>query len=204
MSDILDVKRKLAERDPCLIGGCNKRAINSRGWCSPHYQRWRRHGHPLAGRPSGADGSEIRRFLKQAIECRCEDCLIWPYTKSGNGYGQVYVGGKMKSVHRLVCEHRHGPAPSAKHHAAHNCGNRICCNPSHIRWATPSENNLDKILHGTDQRGERNGFAKLNNATVRECRRLVGRVPLRKLAKLYGVSDTAVYLAVAGKTWRDV
>lgn len=32
----------------CTIDGCQRLSI-ARGWCSPHYQRWLRHGDPLAG-----------------------------------------------------------------------------------------------------------------------------------------------------------
>lgn len=31
----------------CLIPDCSKLAINSRGWCGLHYQRWQKHGDPL-------------------------------------------------------------------------------------------------------------------------------------------------------------
>ncbi len=37
----------------CSIEGCEKRCYG-RGWCSAHYSRWKRNGHPLAGeRPKG-------------------------------------------------------------------------------------------------------------------------------------------------------
>jgi hypothetical protein len=39
----------------CSIEGCEK-AAKLRGWCSPHYQRWWRHGNPLGGRPSNIKG----------------------------------------------------------------------------------------------------------------------------------------------------
>jgi hypothetical protein len=32
----------------CSVEGCEK-AVNSRGWCSMHYYRWRKHGDPLSG-----------------------------------------------------------------------------------------------------------------------------------------------------------
>jgi len=33
----------------CSVGGCNN-PVNTRGYCSAHYGRWKRHGDPLAGR----------------------------------------------------------------------------------------------------------------------------------------------------------
>ncbi len=36
--------------DICSLEGCDRPVLNkARGWCSPHYQRWQRHGDPLAG-----------------------------------------------------------------------------------------------------------------------------------------------------------
>lgn len=39
------------ERGVCTMEGCDREA-SSRGWCLPHWKRWRRHGDPAAGRKS--------------------------------------------------------------------------------------------------------------------------------------------------------
>lgn len=34
----------------CVVEGCG-RPVKTRGWCEAHYERWRRHGDPLAAGP---------------------------------------------------------------------------------------------------------------------------------------------------------
>lgn len=41
-------RQREAATQACVVGSCDRKAIG-RGWCGPHYQRWRRHGDPLAG-----------------------------------------------------------------------------------------------------------------------------------------------------------
>jgi len=41
----------------CSIDGCNK-THKSRGYCRSHYERWQRHGNPLAGRPAPQPGGK--------------------------------------------------------------------------------------------------------------------------------------------------
>lgn len=49
----------------CSIDGCEKKHYG-RGWCSAHYQRWMRHGDPLAGTPS--------RGVRVPDVCKIEEC----------------------------------------------------------------------------------------------------------------------------------
>jgi hypothetical protein len=43
---------KSLRRPHCAIDGCHRRAMG-RGWCSGHYNRWRRHWDPAITRGSG-------------------------------------------------------------------------------------------------------------------------------------------------------
>ncbi|CAO0835154.1 HNH endonuclease OS=Streptomyces microflavus OX=1919 GN=Smic_80730 PE=4 SV=1 [Streptomyces microflavus] len=43
-----------------------------------------------------------------------------------------------------------------------------------LRWGSRSENEGDKVQHGTSNRGAGNGWAKLSDDDVREIRRLIG------------------------------
>ncbi len=131
----------------CAIEGCTN-SVAKRGWCQAHYHRWYRHGDPLAG---GTPKRELQRFLNEvALPYRGDECLVWPYSTNGVGYGQIRQGYKKLSVHRIICDAVNGPAPSEKHEVAHNCGNGHlgCCAPNHLRWATRIENRADIKIHG--------------------------------------------------------
>lgn len=132
----------------CAIEDCGN-PVKGRGWCKMHYARWRRHGDPLFTL-TAADG-EPERFLRETVLAHNgAGCLIWPYTRDGYGYGRIWWGGKMESVHRIVCERADGP-PCGRE-VAHECGNGHlgCVSPLHVRWKTHAENMADKARHGTN------------------------------------------------------
>lgn len=153
-----------------------------------------------------------------------------------HGYRYVYLtkDGRVSAcrVNRLICEAFHGPAPSKDHHAAHNDGIRANNSAANLRWATSSENMLDKRAHGTMPTGDRNGArlhperlarglrngkhtkpeatprgerhhsSRLTEEQVRQIR-VDGR-PRRQIAAAYNVSKCAIDGIKTGKTWRHV
>lgn len=188
---------------PCQIDGCGKRVF-ARGWCNAHYTRWRRHGDPLSGGTSNGDPA---RFLRDvAFVYPGDDCLRWPFSDNGGGYGTIRIRGNMRLVSRIVCERVHGAAPTQSHEAAHSCGkgHEGCCNPKHLRWATHADNLMDRIAHGTSNAGERHGLAKLSSQAVSEIRAAAPETPLSELAHRYGVSISCVDLVRRRVTWREV
>lgn len=123
-------------------------------------------------------------------------CLIWPFARKGGGY--VSIGKKQILVHRLVCEHRNGPAPTPEHHAAHSCGRGHdgCVNQWHLNWKTPTENQLERYEHsGLTPR------YKLTFELAQKIRALQGMASADIAAAQFGVSESNVRLVWAGKTW---
>lgn len=184
----------------CSISGCDN-PHEAYGMCAEHYGRWKRHGDPLAGRasPGGPD-----KFISEvAVPFSGGECLIWPFAKHTHGYGQVRRGKRPEYVHRIVCELAHGSPPTAEHHAAHTCGKGHlgCVNPNHIRWATRSENQMDRTGHGTSNRGEQSGLAKLTRLQVKEILALVGKMPQAEIGRRYGVSQTTISLIHRRRNW---
>lgn len=182
----------------CSVNKCGLKVM-SRRLCRKHYQRWWRHGSPLAGR---VENGEAHKFLEEiAILFSGEECLPWPFGKISTGYGCIRKDSRTQLVHRLVCEERHGLAPSDKHEAGHRCGNRICCNPNHLRWITGSENQMDRVAHGTHCRGSRAYNSKINEYSAREILELRGALSQSELAKKYGVSRSTISDLQSGRTW---
>jgi hypothetical protein len=193
----------------CQVEGCDGNAHWSgrghRGLCSRHYQRKRIHGSPLGG---GTARGEPRAYLEGTVlPFTGDDCLIWPYAKIGCGYGNIFLDGANVLVTRIACEHRNGPPPTAKHHAAHSCGNGHlgCCNPNHLRWATAAENNADQLIHGTRANGDKHPRSKLSAVEVSEIkRRLSTGESQARIADDYSVQPHAIWMIAAGINWKHV
>lgn len=185
-------------RKLCVIEGCGKPAA-ARGLCGAHYQRHRRHGDELAGRP---EWGEPRKWLRSHVAYEGDECLIWPFSRLTLGYPSVRIDGRLQIASRVMCEWAHGPPPKG-HWAVHSCGNGHlgCVNPRHLRWATPEQNQADSIEHGTRVRGSRVGISKLTETNVRAIRAMKGQVTQRRLATEYGVSEGLISLIMSGRSW---
>jgi hypothetical protein len=180
----------------CSIDGCGKPACNIRGWCMAHYTRWIRHGNPLGG---GTPNGEPLRYIRDvALAYDGDECLLWPFGKGGKGYGRINNG---KGVHRVVCTAAHGEPPSPEHEAAHSCGNPLCVAKAHLRWATVAENSADRLIHGTDNRGQRHAMSKLTESDVRQIRALRGKLRQKDIAAQFGVARPTVAEIHLRRTW---
>jgi hypothetical protein len=151
-----------------------------------------------------AQHGEARAWIEAAAKYTGDDCLPWPFRLHSSGYGMVNLGKPMKAS-RYVCILAHGEPGALKRHAAHRCGNSMCCNPRHIRWTTNNENQDDKRKHGTVNIGERNPAAVLSAEDVLRIReaRAAG-VRRIDLAARYNVHPNNIYLITKGKRWAHV
>ena len=193
----------------CTVVGCGK-AARRRGFCQSHAYRFSRYGDPLGG---GTFQGKPRAWLKTHVDYQGDDCLIWPFGRGGDGYGTIRISGRERmsvNAHRVMCELAHGPAPSPRHQVAHSCGrgHEGCINPKHLRWATPKENSADRVLHGTQQRGERVNHAKLTAPEVHVIKMFgewgFRRSEITTLARAYDVTPAAVHKIFKGKTWQHI
>lgn len=133
-------------------------------------------------------------WLKAHVGHCGKACLIWPFGRASEGYAVVPVGNKkVRKAHRVMCELVHGSAPTAKHHAAHQCGkgHLACVHPQHLFWKTPSENGKDQVRHGT-ARKKGTPRTKLTAAQVRTIRAMRGKKTQQELAAMFGVKDRAI------------
>lgn len=185
----------------CSIEECDKAAF-SKGWCNAHYKRWRKHGDPLGG--GTPKGALLEYLNKVVLQYAGEDCLMWPYARTRDGYGQIMIEGKMCYVHRLACTHLHGAPPTASHEAAHLCGkgNLGCVNATHLMWSTRQENEAHKMQHGAVRSGESHSNSKLTDDQVRQIRALRGTILQKDIASMFDVTPSAVCHIQAGRRWK--
>lgn len=187
----------------CSIPDCDK-ASQARGWCSLHYQRWKRNGSPdsVILTPKGAP----QAFLDDVVmSFEGTECLIWPFATT-KGYASHYSNGSRQLVSRILCEKKFGPPPSDRHEAAHSCGkgNSGCVSMVHLRWASPVENSHDKLAHGTRLMAEAHPNAKLSDDDVRQIRKLAKSTSQKSIASRYGVSKVTISQIVNQKSWKSI
>lgn len=188
----------------CSVEGCDRNAIKT-GLCNSHYKKLKRTG-SVHGKGRISPGV-ARAFLEDVVlSYEGDECLTWPFSRKWNGHGQINIDHHIWSVNRLVCERIHGPAPTPKHEAAHECGKGHlgCCAPKHLTWKTHLENEADKVRHGTKLLGIHTRHAKLTDEQVVEARALYSTMTVKRLAEKFGVSHGAMLNAVKGKTWKHV
>lgn len=186
----------------CAIAGCGKKGSLRRGMCGAHYKKWRIYGDPLAGHTREHPYGYLKTWLDENSSNQSDECILWPFGKSEKtGYGLFTVNGRPMMPHQYMCTAVHGDKPSTDHEVAHCCGVRHCVAPRHLRWATKAENAADRLLHGTDPRGEKNGHAKLREKDVYEIRRLRGIETGVALADRFGVSPSQITNIQLGKQW---
>ena len=183
----------------CGVGGCS-RPIVAKGMCGVHRRKLTTHGDPLFVHERH---QKRKRWIQEIIQGNVDDCIEWPFGRNETGRGIAFLNGRSTSAPRVVCEMAHGKPPTPQHQSAHSCGNghNGCVNPKHLRWATSSENEADKIEHGTVMRGDKINTVKLTESDVRTIRASFDRGAGVKLATLYGVSPTAISRVRSGKSW---
>ena len=196
----------------CSVENCNKPA-HARGWCGLHYQRWKRHGNPLALETAESiRGNPVATFWLHVTKAgpvpqACPELgpfWMWTSNKTG-GYGHLSWGGKMRYTHVISWFLATGQWPGELD-TLHRCDTPACVNPAHLYLGTHQDNMADRNAKGRQARGERHRDAKLTGEHVAEIRRayVKGIVGVPRLAKRYGVSQRAIRQIIHRQTWRHV
>lgn len=188
----------------CSVDGCEHPHV-AKGYCGHHYRQWKAHGNPLIKfRATPVKSEEIHVWIHEHLALDGSDCLIWPFSRTPNGYGQMQdEDGNRTSAHRYICKAINGPPPSGLHFAAHDCGHgdQGCVHPKHLYWATPSQNTMDRYRHGTMLMGESHPASKLSQADIDRIRTIGSSMTQRDMAKLFGVCKSTIGNILRGDSW---
>ena len=132
---------------------------------------------------------------------RCKGGLLKLHIKSGYEFIEVWdLSNKPKQmlVHRLVLLAFAGPCPPGME-GAHNNGIRTDNRAENLRWATKSENEADKRLHGNYARAVAMRRNRLKPDDVSGIRANYRKLSQQTLAKKYGVSRATIQRIHSGE-----
>lgn len=134
----------------CSIDGCNNEH-KGHGFCVKHLRRFKKWGDPSFALVEKPSNGAVKIFYEKILLSDTDECVDWPFNTTKKGY-PVYKkrDGFSNSAHRRICRDTYREPSDAKMDAAHSCGNKLCVNPKHLRWATRKENAKDRIGHGTN------------------------------------------------------
>lgn len=132
--------------------------------------------------------SQNLQWLHDHLNFDGPECLVWPFGKRWNGYGQVWINEKIGYPHRVMCELVNGPPPTPKHVAAHSChkGHEGCVHPKHVSWKTPRENLLER-----QNIPKMDWPTKRTNLTPNQITAIIalkGKMNQREIGELFGIS----------------
>lgn len=136
-----------------------------------------------------------------------EACWLWQGNISERGYGRFVINDSDYRAHRVSFFLANGRIDDELL-VLHRCDVRACVNPKHLFQGTPKDNSQDAVRKGRNTKmfGEQNGKHKLSVLQVKAIRRR-GRnqvLPLRTIARQYGVSEATVSYIVHGGRWDHV
>lgn len=191
----------------CQLPECSA-SPSVRGWCIPHYQRWRRHGDPRAGIGFPPGVPLVNQIALRTDRSGGPDaCWPWLGPRTADGYGRIRRNGKKVYVTHIVYKLEHGRLPEGIC-VLHHCDNPPCVNYRHLFAGTRGDNNRDRVQKGRggDLVGEKNGRARLTVDQVKEIRRrhAAEAATPRQLAGEYGVTAAAIRLLIKRRNWSHV
>ena len=107
-------------------------------------------------------------------------------------------------VHRLVLETFIGLCPEGME-GCHNDGNRTNNYINNLRWDTLSNNQKDRLKHGTDQRGSKNVLSKLKEDNIPEIFKMKKRgMTISEISKIFSVSYATISSVLRRINWHYI
>ncbi len=192
-------------RKTCTVSPCSD-PVKGHGMCSKHWQRWRKHGDPLAG-PDKRRNGEYQALLQAAAFSTADECVLVTGWKTRPN---VAIGDRQVNASRAVWAIAHGdPGTAFVLHTCHR-GAEGCVNIRHLYLGDQAQNGRDMAVGGRRKgivtvRGERAPKAKLTEDSVREIRRrhAAGESQV-SLGKAFNVSQPAIGYIVRRESWAHI
>lgn len=121
--------------------------------------------------------------------------------------GYLYVGSGKSTGLRIVRVHQviartFIPNPLGLPEVAHEDGVKTNNGAGNLRWSTTQDNQIDRLRHGTHNRGSRQTNHKLTEEIVRQLRS--GQLGHREAAAQSGASEKHCFYVAQGKDWPHV
>lgn len=158
-----------------------------------------------------------KRFWSKVRIGGLDECWNWS-TATIKGYGRFGIrSGWNEFSHRMawISTHKMTP-PEDKPFVLHSCiGNRMCCNPVHLRCGTAQDNVDDRTNQGRERhpehhrpglKGSRSPRAKLTDSDVLTMRSIYSpkKFTAKMIAKIFGISLGNTYAILHRKAWTHI
>lgn len=146
----------------------------------------------------------VIRFWRKAHVGSKDECWLWK-TKVKR-YPVFHDGTRNIGANRYSLQIRLNRELRKDELACHTCDNPRCVNPYHLFPGSDADNSADMVRKGRKEKGEDVYGSKLTVEAVIRIRELhiLEGVPLKKLAREYGVCQDNLYPVIKGITWRHV
>ena len=206
----------------CSTNGCEEKH-HARGYCKMHYMRFKRNGTPyyevksdekewrIIPGFSSYEVSECGEVRRRENSHTAKAGRILKKRQNIQDYFRIGLNGddgkiKDRFVHRLVALAFLGNPPTEKHQVGHNDGSKTNNHYTNLRWVTVKENSEDRIIHGTDCKGDKNPKAKLSIEDVKRIREdyANGIKNITQLSSQYNVTKTTISYAIKRKSWAHI
>jgi hypothetical protein len=154
----------------------------------------------------------------KTIHDRCDeegDCWLWKHAVNSTGYPQGCIDGKPGQLVRRHAVLLSGRSLSGyRARVADTCGNRLCCNPDHLKLRTFGQVQSDSYTSGKRStaseylgrvlRAQSAGMVKLDFTKAREIRsELAGGKTVAQISLERGLYPTTVRDIKFNRSWRD-
>jgi len=147
------------------------------------------------------------KYIMRMIEYLTEDgdCWVWTKACDTQGYGRMWGGDRLISIHQEMYKIFIGPIPAGMV-VMHSCDNPKCGRPMHLSAGTQKENLEDMTKKGRRCIGDTHANSKISDKEVREIKDLLksGLFTQKEIGNFYGVTNKNISLISLGKSRSNI